>query len=50
LHERINFALKPVKQRIPVKPTKAAKERRLQEKKKQSIKKKLRQKPEVFEE
>ncbi|MDI1353448.1 MAG: alternative ribosome rescue aminoacyl-tRNA hydrolase ArfB [bacterium] len=41
----INKLLKPVKKRVPTKPGKAAKQRKLQNKKHQSEKKTLRQKP-----
>lgn len=43
LQQFVNLALKPVKKRIPTKPSQSAIEKRLTEKKKKSKKKKLRQ-------
>ncbi len=45
LHRMVNDALKPVKERIPTKIPRRAKEKRLKEKKKQTGKKRLRRKP-----
>lgn len=44
INEAVNQALKKEKKRIPTKPGRAVKERRLEEKKRKSEKKKLRQK------
>lgn len=44
LHKLVNQALRPVKQRLPTKPTRVSQEKRLRQKKEQSEKKKLRQK------
>lgn len=43
-HNLVNQALKPIKKRIKTKPTRSSKERRLESKKRESQKKKLRKK------
>lgn len=49
LHRLINEALEPEKTRIPTKPTKGSKERRIQEKKHRGEVKDLRNKPDINE-
>lgn len=47
LRRKLEDRLKPVKKRIPTKPSRRAKQRRLEGKKRRSDKKKLRKKPRV---
>lgn len=47
LHRLINEALEPEKERIPTKPTKGSKERRIKEKKQRGEIKEMRRRPEI---